>query len=298
MRRWLPAFALAGLLATSTPTAQAPSVEWESLMTTPVILVNGNHGVSQGTGFFYATLKPDGQSIRTVFLVTNYHVVTGHEPGTPGRDGNRVDVVFHLNKDDPSNVRHAQIPLYSAANEPLWVSSSDFPDADVVLVPVAPSIYAGTNLIVFSEGHTLGDIRIRPTTEATLIGYPYGFYDTKNSLPVWKTGHLASEPDIDFEGQPVFLVDISAFPGMSGSPLLAVANGVYENLRGEMGTGHVIRLLGIFSGMRMVREKKANPSGYALDPPIVTDTPLQLGYVWKAKLIVDIARAYDSKSSQ
>ena len=97
--------------------------------------------------------------------------------------------------------------------------------------------YEGLAPLVFTEAHTRGDIRIRPTSGATLLGYPYGFYDQKHFLPVWKTGHVASEPSVDFEGRPVFLVDVSAFPGMSGSPVLAVANGLYETEDGSMRSG-------------------------------------------------------------
>ena len=86
-----------------------------------------------------------------------------------------------------------------------------------------------TSFYVFVEGHTRTDLKIRPTSGATLLGYPYGFYDKKHLLPIWKTGHIASEPDVDFEGEPTFLVDVSAFPGMSGSPVLAAGSGVYES---------------------------------------------------------------------
>jgi hypothetical protein len=289
-RRWLFAVALASVTASTASFAQQPAIETPSLMTTPVWLLNGNHAVSQGTGFFYATLKPDGTP-RTVFLVTNYHVVTGHEPGTPGRDGDKLFVLLHSSHEDPSLVAQVQVPLYSQANEPLWASSMDTPDADVVLLPVSPKLYAGSSLIVFSESHTLADIKIRPTSEVALVGYPYGFYDVKNSLPIWKTGHIASEPDVDFEGKPVFLADISAFPGMSGSPLLAVVNGISSIQSGQM----PVKLLGIFSAMRVFKEKKTDLSGYTPDLP---DTSLQLGYVWKARVIVEIAKLYDLRQGE
>jgi len=75
---------------------------------------------------------------------------------------------------------------------------------------------------------------------------------------------------------------VSAFPGMSGSPVLAVANGVYEDEGGVMRSGHVVRLLGVFSAMPVMRSQTPGQS----------DISLQLGYVWKASLIADLARAY------
>ena len=89
----------------------------------------------------------------------------------------------------------------------------------------------------------------------------------------------------------MFLVDVSAFPGMSGSPVLAAANGVYEAEDGSMRTGRVLRLLGIFSSMPVVKERRASDTGFSSDS-VTVETPLQLGYVWKAALIADLARAY------
>ena len=125
-----------------------------------------------------------------------------------------------------------------------------------MLVPVVPALYEDRGqLFTFTEEHTRIDLKVRPTSQATLLGYPYGFFDTRNFLPVWKTGHLATEPSVDFQGEPVFLVDVSAFPGMSGAPVVGVSNGVYESESGAMLTGVQRRLLGIFSAMRMVRSR-------------------------------------------
>lgn len=258
------------------------SVEAASLMTTPVYLINGSKQVSQGTGFFFGTKNPAGV-IDTVFLVTNYHVVTGNSPGSsaPGQ-GDRVVFYLHKDKDDPSAVKQVALPLYSTAGAPLWEQSTEHPDADVVLLPLPKAAFEGIAMYVFVDDHTRTDIRIRPTSGATLLGYPYGFSDSTNRLPVWKTGHVASEPQVDFQGKPAFLVDVSAFPGMSGSPVLAVANGVYEDEQEVMRTGRVLRLLGVFSAVPVIRSQT----------PGQNDTSLQLGYVWKAALIAELARAY------
>lgn len=282
--QWLtmPLCAIALIGLRTTPAHAQVTVEAASLMTTPVYLFDDTRQVSQGTGFFYGVKNPAGV-IDTVFLVTNYHVVTGHSPGTsqPGK-GDRVVFYLHLDKDDPAKVRQVALPLYSEAGVPLWEQSTDHPAADVILLPMPQAAYANIAMYVFVEDHTRTDIRIRPTSGATLLGYPFGFSDTTNRLPVWKTGHVASEPQVDFQGNPAFLVDVSAFPGMSGAPVLAVANGVYEDEREVMRTGRVLRLLGVFSAMPVIRSQT----------PGQADTSLQLGYVWKAALIAELARAY------
>jgi len=258
------------------------TVDAASLMTTPVYLLDGTKQISQGTGFFFGNKNPAGV-IDTVFLVTNYHVVTGHSPGsTLPRQGDRVVFYIHKEQNEPSEVKQVVLPLYSTAGTPLWEQSTEHLDADVILLPLPKAAFEGIAMFVFIDDHTRTDIRIRPTSGATLVGYPYGFSDTTNRLPVWKTGHVASEPQVDFQGKPAFLVDVSAFPGMSGSPVLAVANGVYEDEREVMRTGRVVRLLGVFSAMPVMRSQTPGQS----------DISLQLGYVWKASLIADLARAY------
>ncbi len=258
------------------------TVEAASLMTTPVYLLDGTRQISQGTGFFFGIKNPSG-IIDTVFLVTNYHVVTGHPPGSDASNqGDRVVFYLHKDQNEPSEVKQVVLPLYSTAGAPLWEQSTEHADADVILLPLPKASFEGIAMFVFIDDHTRTDIRIRPTSGATLVGYPYGFSDTRNRLPVWKTGHVASEPQVDFQGKPAFLVDVSAFPGMSGSPVLAVANGIYEDEREMMRTGRVVRLLGVFSAMPVMRSQTPGQS----------DISLQLGYVWKASLIADLARAY------
>jgi hypothetical protein len=282
--------ALALSLAASPAFAQS-DVDPRSLMTTPVWLLRGTQPVSQGTGFFFASTTPSNE-IETVFLVTNYHVITGHAPPSRSRNGDHIRLILHRNQDDLRDVQAVDLPLYDERDQPLWITSDRTPNADVVLVPLPRQAYERIRLLVFTEAHTRGDIRIRPSSGATLLGYPFGFYDTTHYLPVWKTGHIASEPDVDFEGRPVFLVDVSAFPGMSGSPVLVVANGIYEAQDGSMRTGHVLKLLGIFSSMPVVRQTRPSIDPLDAQSSRTVDTSLQLGYVWKASVIAELARQY------
>jgi hypothetical protein len=295
MKRVLPVLVAAVLSAGALATAQQSLIEPMSLMTTPVLLANGPRTVSQGTGFLYATTR--GNEPDMVFLVTNYHVVTGNEPQSQAQaKGDRLQFYLHTSREDPTSYFPVNIPLYTKTGEPIWIRSLQFPEADVVLVPIVPALYVNRGqLFVFSEQHTEIDMKVRPSTQATLLGYPYGFFDTKNFLPVWKTGHLATEPAFDFQGEPVLLVDVSAFPGMSGAPVVAVSQGVYENEAGHMMTGVQRKLLGVFSAMRMI---KTRPSVDSTGMSVESGAPspgdsLQLGYVWKAGLINDIARGFN-----
>jgi len=296
--RFVACTAVCAVMSAGLPAArpQQADVDPASLMTTPIVLMNGNRAVSQGTGFLFASTTADGKA-DTVFLVTNYHVVTGRAPlSTQPRAGDRIRFVLHEDRADLTKAREIELPLYDEHNEPVWVASETYPAADIVLVPLPVDVYRGLGPLVFTEAHTRADIKIRPTSGATLLGYPYGFYDQKHFLPVWKTGHVASEPNVDFEGRPVFLVDVSAFPGMSGSPVLAVANGVYETEDGALRSGRLWRLLGIFSSVPVVRDPRAVDRSAFPSDARAAETSLQLGYVWKAALIADLARNYRPKA--
>jgi hypothetical protein len=56
------------------------------------------------------------------------------------------------------------------------------------------------------------------------------------------------------------------------------------------------KLLGVFSAMRMVKTRPSTDgAGMNVDgtTPNPADSSLQLGYVWKASLINDIARSFN-----
>lgn len=273
----------------------AMAIEHLSMITTPVILLKGNKMVSQGTGFYYE-LKDSSQST-ILFLVTNYHVLTGYSPkeSKPPKGDN---IIFYLHNDikNPGDVKQIKFPLFTKNGKPIWLSSKEFPQADVAIIPLAASLWDGVKVFVISEDWVKSDIKVRPTSTITLIGYPYGYYDKKNWLPVWKTGSIASEPDVDFEGKPLFLVDISAFPGMSGSPAFAIAYGAYETIAGPTTVGHVQKFLGIYASMQMLKEEKYLEEIISESKlGFVVSESLELAHIWKASLIIKIIKGIDVK---
>jgi len=130
-----------------------------------------------------------------------------------------------------------------------------------------------------------------------MVGYPYGFHDTYNSLPIWKTGSLASEPESDFQGKPLLLVDISSFRGMSGSPVFAVRHGAYETHEGKAAIGSARRFLGVFSAFQSISIKRyleqlADTSRIG----VISEENLQLGYVWKASILSEVVAGFDAQA--
>jgi hypothetical protein len=90
-------------------------------------------------------------------------------------------------------------------------------------------------------------------------------------MPVWKTGHIATEPHVDFdEGIPVLLVDATARRGMSGAPVI---------VRSENRT----RLVGIYSG-RFKQSLNDDSSAQEKDLQVTAE----LGWVFKWRVIDEL----------
>lgn len=272
------------------------AIDHLSLSTTPIILRNNDDVVSQGTGFLFLRERENEQAL---FLVTNYHVLTGSSPEKKeAPKGNNIEWFFHTDKNDSSKLKTIRFPLFNKEGTPLWLTSATCPEADLAVIPIPHALAQDCDIRCISEKwSTESDLVVRPTTTGTLVGYPYGFYDKKNSLPVWKTGSIASEPEVDFDGKPYFLLDISAFPGMSGSPAFAIAYGTYESTSGATKVGGVRKFLGIYASMQMLNKQMYLEQLVHSDPKLgVKDQEsLELGHVWKADLIIELVNGVDTQ---
>lgn len=264
-----------------------------SLSTTPVNLFKGSELVSQGTGFYYVEKVEDGQ---VLFLVTNYHVLTGSAPSDKKAPiGDNVSFQFHESAEETGNVKTVRFPLFTRSGKPVWIASASFPEADLAVIPVVGNAYKDSKVSCISADWAKSQMLLRPTTNVTLVGYPYGFFDTANALPIWKTGTIASEPAVDFEKKPLLLIDVAAFPGMSGSPVFAIASGMYELADGSAVTAGAVReFLGVYASMQMVGKNKfLEQLTHGAQYGIRDMESLQIGHVWKAKLVLETIKSVD-----
>ncbi|MGA2618594.1 MAG: serine protease [Thermoguttaceae bacterium] len=269
------------------------NVDHISLLTTPVKLFRGADLVSQGTGFYYVRKIEEGD---IVFLVTNQHVLTGWAPLEKKPPiGDQITFQFHQSDEETGKVTTVTLPLFTKSGKQVWVGSVMFPEADLAVILVNGQLCHGCTVRGIASHWADPKMKVRPTTTVTLIGYPYGFYDAKNALPIWKTGSVASEPEIDFEGKPLMLIDVAAFPGMSGSPAFATAYGMYEMHNGTGVTaGAVQQFIGIYAS-NVVRHKERflEYIPHAASLGIRDDESLQIGHIWKAKLILGTVEAIE-----
>jgi len=151
---------------------------------------------------------------------------------------------------------------------PLWIEHPQLGDkADIAAllltdlddVKIIPHQLSGDPALIY-----------RPSDAVSVVGFPFGIR-TGGSLAVWATGFVASEPEVDFDDLPVFLVDCRTRKGQSGSPVVVHRNSGmvrYEDGRQRMIWQPETRFIGVYSGR--INEQS------------------DLGQVWKASAVAEL----------
>lgn len=263
-----------------------------SLSTVLIHLKSNGQPVSSGTGFFYADKR------QRLFIATNYHVVTGNAPGSgKAPQGDEIEFVVKMKKGNPLTFR---IALFEG-NEPVWHQHPTDRDADVVLIKLPGADYSGHDFVTISQQAKIPNVQIHPSSTVVLIGYPYGLHDLTNMLPIWKTGSIASEPDYDFNGNKLFVVDVSAYRGMSGSPVFYVSHGGFVTKGGgyAIAAGMQAHFMGIFASMHnFIRELEVNDPSGVNGIKVRHEESLELGNVWKSSIIEEISDSFADQQTR
>lgn len=201
--------------------------------------------LSSATGFIlkYKTSK---------FIITNWHVVTGKDAETKEcldknnlAIPNNIRVYFH-EKNNLGKWIAKKIELIDSNDNELWLSHPLKNKVDVVAIPLQE--YDDINL--YSLDFTLKDVDMIPIIgmPISVIGFPLGL-TAGERWPIWKTGHIASDHDIDFEpNRPAFLIDATTRNGMSGSPVVLRADSYQSSNGYHLAAGVQTRFLGIYAG--------------------------------------------------
>lgn len=205
-------------------------------------------GQSLGTGTTFVVDAPAGP-----VLLTNRHNVTGRrqDNGRPlSPTGGVPDSIRIVHN------RAGKLGEWVVRDEALYTGSTprwrEHPTlgakADFVALPLTS--LADVELYKYDVTNPGPSVRCGPTQTISVVGFPFGI-QAGGSLAVWATGFVASEPDIDFDGLPVFLIDCRSRQGQSGSAVIAYGNGgmfAMEDGSTAVMAGEVVRLLGIYSG--------------------------------------------------
>ena len=221
----------------------------ESVQSLYIEVFKDNTPLASATGFIF-------KSGTQYYLITNWHVVTNKNPVTknwldssmkvsPNRIGimqnakqlGKYDFRFENLADKDSNKLYRE---FTIGNEMI----------DVVAIPLRDTLGNITFYPVNFSNET-DSLLLRPTDRLFVLGFPKGIRSAP-FLPIWKSGLIASEPDIDQEGKPIIWLDIASFSGMSGSPVylitdkLSYKNGDSMNLIGDVRSF----FMGVFSHAR------------------------------------------------
>lgn len=227
--------------------------------------------LATGTGFIVKTAAG-------IALITSRHHLTGRYQGTGkpiSPTGNVPDEIV-IHHPLPFH-RQRFIPDWDVRIEPLYDNGTkrwkEHPvhgsRVDVVLLPLTQIQGIASVPYATSEGAT---IAVQPAEPVSIVGFPFGI-SAGGRFAIWATGHVASEPEVDFNDLPVFLVDCRTRPGQAGSAVIARRDGTVTLTSGKQvpTNGAVVRFLGIYSG-RLHKDA-------------------DIGLVWKASAIQDLINA-------
>lgn len=137
--------------------------------------------------------------------------------------------------------------------------------------------------------------------EVLMYGYPIGLCDENNNFPLIRRGITASHPGLDFNGLPIGAVDIAAFPGSSGSPVLLSRDGPWISKRQkniQLGGGYPILLGVLYGGPTMKSDGTIDINSIPMQNQLLVEDKLlalHLGYYVKAKELLKLGNALKAR---
>lgn len=253
---------------------------FEQLMYTTIkIVVTTNTGeTSIGTGFFVERNLRDDK--KKIYLVTNKHVLN---------NASELSLDFCAAFDKRPVIGGIQRINLNEVHGSYVVHPDDNIDIAVlectglfIQYPEAFFIKA-VNMELFA---TFSEPELSVAQSIYFVGYPNAIYDTKNNLPIVRTGIIASNPKLDYEGDKKFIIDAQVFPGSSGSPVYIDLT--FENIKNGqivLDGNRNIKLLGIVA-QTMIRNNELIP--LANNTHLGIKEVLGLGIVFKATAIKEL----------
>lgn len=212
------------------------------------------------------------------YIITNWHNVTGRNPDTNEPisstglcDPDIMNICFFTNTIGLWALK--TINLKDENGNKLWVEHPLGSEVDVVAIPYTPSDDIFIRNLDLKTREL--EIEIYPSISVSIIGYPNGL-TSFGKFPIWKTGHVASDIDLDYGNKPIFLIDATTRSGMSGSPVVFRGSGSVQFKTG-IKLGKRTKFLGVYSGR--------------------IDKESEIGRVWKPVVVDEIISNYESNKN-
>jgi hypothetical protein len=235
---------------------------------------------SAGTGFVLSHEFPDyGEEI---FIVTNKHVVAPLE---------KAKLCFTRRVGQQPVIGHTFAFDCQAGFGSAFHGHPD-PGVDIALLPVSYLLKNATSVdrdafVMSTSTRSIPSKEDWEDLDAILpvlfVGYPNGMYDKTNMTPIVRRGISATPVQLDYDGEPVFLIDASVFPGSSGSPVFTFS----ETWEGGITN---LRLLGIIAKVFTQQdsgELQLTPIPTEINIRIAISQKIDLGLVFKSHLIME-----------
>ena len=231
-----------------------------------------------GTGFVMeGSLRADTSA---PMLVTNKHVV---------ENAGELDVQF-IGKDPTIDrpLYGSRVQMTVADADQAFVGHPD-PNVDVAVMPLQPVLSALTSPVFFRSVGTEvvpSDEQMQTfdaLEELIFIGYPDGRFDGTNLTPIARRGLTATPMNLDFDGQPRFLLDGSVFGGSSGSPVFSLKDGVVQGSSIVIGAPPRLFLVGIVAATAV--RTQVGEIVTASQPHVEFAQELNLGVIFKQRAI-------------
>jgi Trypsin-like peptidase domain len=251
------------LVSTGLSLAQTTTIDQLSVTSLALAIFHGDIPIGSATGFVL-------QKNQNYYLITNRHVALACvEDKDPNDVGGWICTdklkILHNTANHLGDWFWVEETLYDSNGKKRWLEHPTLgSSADLIALPLRQT--AGVQFYPLDLELRKTDMRLSPGDPVNIVGFPFG--ETQGGgLPIWKTGTVASDLDINYGGKPKFLVDATARAGMSGSPVYARRSGTYQNRVGAAVVGAATKFLGVYSE---------------------ENEQAELGAVWKAEVVTDL----------
>jgi hypothetical protein len=240
-----------------------------------LFVVAMTNGLELGSGTGFVVIHDENP-----YLVTNYHVAAGRNPvdGQPRHSSGAVPDtlrIVHLMPQQQGRLEwqpRDERVLERDPDRALWLQHPVHGrKVDVVALPLKNT--AGVELHPYRISAESPTLKAGPSEGVSIVGFPFGITGG-GAFAIWTRGFIASEPDVDLNDTPSFLIDSRTRPGQSGSPVITYSSGgptPMANGALAFTNGPTCDLLGVYSGR--INEQS------------------DLGIVWKVKAVREILEA-------
>ncbi|QSX09568.1 trypsin-like peptidase domain-containing protein [Alkalibacter rhizosphaerae] len=240
--------------------------------------------VSIGTGFLIKREVHPQEYV--VYLVSNKHVLFASD---------KIRLTF-TQKDtsgqEPEIGKTMTFPISDIVKN-LHIHSN--PSVDIAVMSVTGLFISFPFLFFKAIGYEMladfAEEELSVAQNVAFIGYPDNRFDQKNNLPLIRTGVISSHPKVNYNNEPIFIIDAQVFPGSSGSPLiinLSVEHWKTGNI--TIGGTPKIKLLGVVAAT-MIRNNKLQSLSTSKSSVLSTQEVIGLGIVYKSTALKEIIDA-------